>query len=115
MRPIRTRGELIALVARYAPSAACVTAINEDRAIVLGGFAPAKGFPCYIVRITSARGRVWHIAVDCDEEGRKYTTRTIAEIPWADWQGRRTGRRPLIDGDDPERCAVERLRARSRR
>jgi hypothetical protein len=114
-----TREDLTDVAARHAPTNACATAMRQQRAVVLGGFATPGTLPCWIVRVDSKRGKQWFIAVDCDEANVKYGVRYLEsdEVPWEDWIGKSTGRRILIDGDEPvlsayKRCqAVRRIRA----
>jgi hypothetical protein len=114
MKPIRSRTDLLALVAQHAPSKACARAISENRAHVLGGFTPVEGLPCFIVRVTSKHERTWIIAVDVDEPHHRYRFRFIDEIPWNNWDGTSGGER-LIDGDLPVAYAYERMQARRKR
>lgn len=113
MRPLRSRSDLTALVAQHAPSKACARAIFENRATVLGGFNPAGGLPCFIVRVTSKHERTWLIAVDVDEPHHRYKIRYIDDVPWESWDGRFNGKR-LIDGDKPLSCSYERMKARKK-
>jgi hypothetical protein len=113
-RPLQTRSDLIALVARHAPSKACARAISEGRATVLGGFAAPKHLPCFIVRVTSKHDREWLIAVDVDEAAYRFRVRSVEAVPWQHWDGRSDGKRPLIDGDRPREMAYERMKARRR-
>ena len=111
-RPLRTRDELLELVAQHAPTKACATAMREDRAIVLGGFNPVEDFPGWVVRITSRRDREWIVAVECDEVAYKFKVLHLTTVPWANWAGRSTGLNPLIDGDSPNQSAFMRMKAR---
>jgi hypothetical protein len=86
--------------------------MQQNRAVVLGGFTAPGTLPCYIVQVTSRHGRVWNIAVECDEEARTYRVRTLDQVPWRYWIGVSNGKRPLIDGDDPVEAAYERMKAR---
>lgn len=87
--------------------------MKERRAVVLGGFATPGTLPCWIVRVDSRRGNQWFIAIDCDEANVKYAVRYLDadQVPWADWIGKSTGRRPLIDGDEPAVSAYKRCQA----
>lgn len=107
MRPLRSREDLISLVAQHAPSAACARALSENRATVLGGFTPIEGLPSYVVYVRSFHGREWIIAVLADEGEQRYKIRNLDRIPWEHWIGSPEGTRPLIDGD---RNAQERLK-----
>lgn len=117
MKPLRTRNDLLDLICSSGefPSRACVTAIREDRAIVLGGFQEPNFPPSYITEVTSRHGKVWIIEVGVDDVHRKYLLRTRTSIPWKYWQGQ-MGRKTysLIDGDQPIRCAANKERANGR-
>lgn len=109
MRPIYSREELTDVVARHAPTKACATAMRENRATVLGGFKSPECLPCWIVRVKAKYGREWIIAVECDEQARRYSVKILDAVPWEHWIGSTSGRRPLIDGDDP--CFADQQRA----
>lgn len=115
MKPIRSRDELTALVARHAPTNACASAMREKRAVVLGGFAAPGTFPCWIVRVESKRGTIWYVAVDVDEENYRMRIRYLGSVPWQNWIGSSTGSRPLIDGDEPAKYAFLRMQAKRRK
>lgn len=112
MKPLRTRNDLTALVAQHAPSNACAKAISENRATVLGGFAPIEGLPGYIVHVCSFYKRKWIIAVLVDEAADRFRIRYLDEVPWSLWIGEIGGKRPLIDGDHPTESAYKRMRSR---
>jgi hypothetical protein len=113
MRPLRTRDDLIRLVAQHAPSRACATAVFDNRALVLGGFTAPECLPCYVVQVRSQHGREWLIAVEIDDAGRQ-RVKYLDAVPWLYWDGRSDGRRPLIDGDSPTEGAYQRMKARRR-
>lgn len=114
MKPIRSRDELLWLCVQYAPTKACRRAISEGRAQVLGGFTAPKGLPTLIVRVRSEYDRVWLIGVEIDEPRMRQRIVYLDEIPWATWDGRIGGKRPLIDGDDPTAWAFEKMQRRKR-
>lgn len=113
MKPFNARTDIFALAARHAPSKACVTAISENRATLLGGFTPAGGLPRFIVSVTSKRGKQWNIAIIVDEEANRYRIEWPETVPWASWDGRINGKR-LIDGDEPTESAFKRMQERRR-
>lgn len=113
MTPLRTRSDLTALAAQHAPSKACARAISEDRAQVLGGFTPAGGLPCFVITVKSKHGREWIIAIEINEEARRYQVQYLDFVPWACWDGRIGGKR-LIDGDVPNEAAFQRMQAKRR-
>lgn len=112
MRPLRTRDDLIRLVAQHAPSRACATAVIKNRATVLGGFTAPACLPCYIVRVRSDNGREWLIACEVDEDAGRHRIRRIDSVPWLHWDGRSDGTRHLIDGDNPKLGSYQRMKAR---
>ncbi len=118
MKPIRTRAELLSLISGRAPSRACERAIRENRTKVLGGFAPPKGIPYFLVRIESAHGAVWYVKIFVNEEGRKYpieyhrdTEEKPFEPDWEHWSGKANKSRiwNVINGDDPAEMQHRRI------
>lgn len=109
MKPIHTRDQLLALVARNAPTTACGRAIREQGATVLGGFNPVESLPGWVVQVNR-----WTIAILCDEQAQVYKVRYLDAIPWQNWLGRIGGRDPLRDGDKPYLSALKRMQARNR-
>lgn len=76
---ILDRADLMNFAQRYAPSRACERAIREGRAYILGGFKPTEGFPCWVLKAWSDRGKVWYLKVVCDTNSRTYGMRVIPE------------------------------------
>lgn len=111
-RPLRSRADLLELVAQHPPTKACATALGERRSTVLGGFTPTEGLPCWIILVKSWRGREWIIAVECDEAKFEFNVKYLDAVPWKCWAGKIGGRNPLIDGDSPDVYALNRLNAR---
>jgi hypothetical protein len=115
MRPIRTRDELLALVAANAPTKSCERAIQEpDTTTVHGGFTSPTGLSGWIVTVRAYRQQRWIIAIYVDEGARKYRVRRLKRVPWERWIGTSTGKRPLIDGDRPIEFAWERMKAQEK-
>lgn len=85
--------------------------MDEDRALVLGGFKPPEGFPYWMVQVTSRFGRVWYLALHCDEEQYRFRITHPTGVRWEHWDGRSDGR-SLRDGDDPKTFALNRATAR---
>lgn len=112
MKPLRTKNDLIALVAQHAPSNACARALSENRATVLGGFAPIEGLPSYVVHVRSYHGKDWFIAVLVDEPSLRHRIRYLEVVPWEMYIGKMNGKRPLIDGDKPNVSAFNRMRSK---
>lgn len=110
-RPIHRRADLLALVRDYVPSRACGRAMDEDRAIVHGGFEPPVGLPYWLVKVTSRHGRVWYIAVVCDEPRNRFSITYPDRVEWQHWAGSINGK-GIKDGDDPRLYALMRATAR---
>lgn len=99
-KPLRTRDDLLALVKAYAPTKACASAIEDGRAIVVGGFRDENVFPGYVVQVRSRHNRVWTVHLPISESTMMILTpRWRWTIDWKDWDGVFGGKRPLIDGD----------------
>ena len=110
-RPLHQRDDLIALVREYAPTRACNRAIREDRAQVLGGFAPPEGLPYWLVQVDSRHGNRWYIGIICDEPNNRFRPFWPERPDWRHWDGR-IGGRSLKDGDSPNTYALRRAKAR---
>lgn len=110
MKPLRTRNDLIELAQRHAPTKACERTMRMYGATVLGGFTFAGGNQGWIVTVSDK----WNIAIICHETARKYSIDYLDDVPWTGWLGRINGKRPLVDGDCPALCSLQRLRARSK-
>lgn len=80
-RPLNGRDDLLAVASRLAPSRACQRAIAEGRVDTLGGFTPPGGLPFYGLRVESRLGRVWWLAVEVDEEARRFRVRRLDGDP----------------------------------
>ena len=111
-RPLRTKADIIRTVADHLPSKACERALRTDRVIVLGGFTPPESLPFWLLKIESARGNCWYVAVFCDEELYQYRVNWLEEvsIPWRHWDGQSDGTR-LKDGDEPVQSSLKRADA----
>jgi len=114
-RPIRTRADLVRVIAHHCPTRACERAVSEGRTTVLGGFTPPGDFPQWIVEVESERGNRWYIAIKCDEETYRFVPHWYqeADLPWAYWDGTSNGSR-LVDGERPRTSALRRTVARRR-
>lgn len=80
-------------------------AINEGQVEFFGGFNPIPPTvqPGWIMRITSAHGRIWYVAVIMYD--RRYGIRILRDVPWGSWVGIRPWgefRARLHSGDHPE-------------
>jgi hypothetical protein len=101
MKPLNTRNDLIALAQKLAPTRACARAIREAKITNLGGFSGLNGLQGWIVETESYNGGYWILAVVCDEEKRCHKAFYLKDIPWENWLGKITGKRGLLNGDDP--------------
>ena len=84
---------------------AITRALYEGQVEFFGGFNPISPttHPGWIMRITSAHGRIYYVAVICYD--RRYGIRILRDVPWGCWHG--TDSRgifgpPLYRGDHPE-------------
>jgi len=80
-------------------------AINEGQVEFFGGFnlIPPTTHPGWIMRVTSAHGRTWYVAVICYDH--RYGIRILRDVPWDKWVGEfQWGgfRARLHSGDHPE-------------
>jgi hypothetical protein len=78
---------------------------------VLGGFAPAEGFPYWALTITSKHDRVWHVRVIADEQTHAFRIVRADRVDWQDWIGG-DFHNALWDGDHPEVYYARRQRSR---
>ena len=113
-RPIHRRADLLALVRDRVPTRACGRAMDEDRATVLGGFAPPEGLPYWLVSVTSRHGRTWLIGITCDQARNRFGVVYPERVEWEHWAGSSDGR-TIYDGDDPTQYALSRATHRRRR
>ena len=112
-RPLNRKTDLVAIAREYAPTKACARAIDEGRAIVLGGFNYPGGFPRWIVRVTSRHDKTWYIAILADEECTRFRIEYPTLIFWRHWAGVIGRNHPVYDGDTPTENAFKRMRNRN--
>ncbi len=84
---------------------AITRALYEGQVEFFGGFnpIPPTTHPGWIMRITSAYGRTWYVAVICYD--RRYGIRILRDVPWGDWCGDFQCDSPrirLYSGDHPK-------------
>lgn len=84
---------------------AIVRALSEGQVEFFGGFNPilSTTHPGWIMRVTSAHGRTFYVAVICYD--RRYGIRILRDMPWDKWVGTFTWggfRAQLHSGDHPE-------------
>lgn len=85
------------------PRKAIVRALYEGQVEFFGGFKPISPTtqPGWIMRVTSAHGRIWYVAVICYDH--RYGIRILRDVPWDKWIGSTyvTNRSALMNGDHP--------------
>lgn len=81
MKLIRTRDDLLDLIADAAPTKAAETAIRSRQGVrFMGGFVSSAGYPGWVVEL-DLHGRVWYLALWVDEIGRRYLTQELKALP----------------------------------
>lgn len=116
-RPIHTRGDLLDCISGRGRVTACNRSIDAGQVEVLGGFSgcdpetPTRpvGSPHWIVKVWSKFGRVWYLKVE--PRGSVISVVEIDKVDWRRWSGDETGPPSIYNGDDPEKCNLERLSA----
>ena len=110
MKPIHHRNELLALTADLAPTNACRRAVEHGTPTVLGGFAPAGGFPQWIVHVKGVH-QEWYVCIIMNTQLRRHQSKLInkADIPWDAWIGNSHGTNPLLEGDNPAHNYMEKV------
>ena len=105
MTHFQSRTHIILWLADNCSRKAITRALYEGQVEFFGGFnpIPPTTHPGWIMRITSAHGRTWYVAVIC--YGHRYGIRILRDVPWGNWYG--TDSRgifgpPLYRGDHPE-------------
>ena len=83
---------------------AITRALYEGQVEFFGGFnpIPPTTHPGWIMRVTSAHGRTWYVAVICYD--RRYGIRILKDVPWNFWVGTTLDiefRSQLYSGDHP--------------
>lgn len=100
--PLHSRNDLLDLLLPHAPTKACKTAMQEDRAAVLGSFTGPEGLPMFAVRVESQHGQVWLMGLTMNPQAYKYQTVYLVELEWREWHGDQNGLPSLHNGDDPK-------------
>lgn len=112
MQHIETRTQLIDFIVAHAPSGSVSRACYEGTVNVLGGFTevPPSTRPGWIVVVTSRFGQMWYVAIQPNEDTRKFEVREIERVPWKNYIGRDDrGGYSIYDGDDPMKsCSAQR-------
>ena len=107
MTHFQSRTHIILWLENHCSRKAIVRALYEGQVEFFGGFNPIPPTtrPGWIMRITSAHGRTWYVAVICYD--RRYGIRILKDVPWDSWCGiSKTGISRygpiLYSGDHPE-------------
>ena len=112
MTHFQSRTHIILWLADNCSRKAITRALYEGQVEFFGGFKliPPTTHPGWIMRITSAHGRTWYVAVICYD--RRYGIRILKDVPWGDWVGINSWgdafRVHLFSGDNPAK--YDRLR-----
>lgn len=102
MQHFQNRTHLILWLENNCPRPAIVRALYEGQVEFFGGFDPVfpTEYPGWILRTTSAHGKVWYIAVLAYQN--RYGIRILKDVFWGSWVGDSEGQPgSLYDGDDP--------------
>jgi hypothetical protein len=83
------------------PRKSIVRALRDGTVEHLGGFSrvPPTSHPGWIVRVTSAHGKEFIVAVIAYQN--RYGIRVLSEVPWRYWDGGREGTTSFMNGDNP--------------
>lgn len=100
MKIIRTREDLLAVALDFAPTNACMTAIRQDRVLVLGAFKFPDGFSGWVLEVRTV-DHLWIIQIVGDEGTRTYRASYPKDVPWEGYIGTPGGPSGIINGDDP--------------
>lgn len=88
---LRSRSDLIAVVARASEVPAIRRACVTGQVEVLGGFdtIPPGTLAGWILSVTAKHGTHWYVAVLADTYRHRYIVRTQPYAPWRLWIGER--------------------------
>lgn len=104
MTHFQSRTHIILWLENNCSRKAITRALYEGQVEFFGGFKPIPPttHPGWIMRVTSAHGRTWYVAVICYD--RRYGIRILRDVPWGNWVGLHhdpPGTR-LYSGDNPK-------------
>lgn len=102
MTHFQSRTHIILWLENNCSRQAITRALYEGQVEFFGGFnlIPPTKHPGWILRITSARGRTWYVAVICYD--RRYGIRILRDVPWGNWIGSSAKNLTvLMGGDNP--------------
>ena len=105
MTHFQSRTHIILWLENNCPRKAITRALYEGTVEFYGGFnpVPPTKHPGWIMRVTSAHGRIYYVAVICYD--RRYGIRILRDVPWDKWYGTDSRDKfgpPLYRGDHPE-------------
>jgi hypothetical protein len=105
MTHFQSRTHIILWLENNCSRKAITRALYEGQVEFFGGFdlIPPTTHPGWIMRVTSAHGRTWYVAVICYD--RRYGVRILRDVPWDKWNSYfwdKTSRKgELYSGDNP--------------
>ena len=100
----QSKTHIILWLEKNCPRQAIVRALHEGQVEFFGGFnpIPPTTHPGWILRVTSAHGKTWYVAVIAYQN--RYGIRILKDVPWDKWVGTFMWgkfRTQLYSGDDP--------------
>lgn len=109
MQHFQSRTHIILWLENNCSRKAITRALYEGQVEFFGGFNPIlpTNRPGWIMRVTSAHGRTWYVAVICYDH--HYGIRILKDVPWGFWVGIRPWgefRAQLHSGDHPEEYKI---------
>ncbi len=98
----QSRLHIVSWLEKICPRKAIVRALSEGSVEFYGGFDPVPPTtdPGWIMRVTSAYGKTWYVAVIAYRD--HYGIRILRDVPWDKWVGSTAkNRTALMNGDHP--------------
>ena len=102
MTHFQSRTHIILWLENNCSRKAITRALYEGQVEFFGGFSPIPPttHPGWIIRITTAHGKTFYVAVICYD--RRYGIRILKDVPWDKWVGSTAkNRTALMNGDNP--------------
>lgn len=102
MQHFQSKTHIILWLENNCSRKAIVRALYEGVVEFYGGFnpVPPTKHPGWIMRVTSAHGRTFYVAVICYDH--RYGIRILRDVPWNFWIGSTAkNRTALMNGDHP--------------
>lgn len=98
----RSKNDILSWLETHCPRKAIVRSLSQNGAELLGGFdpIPSSGRPGWIVRIRSAYGKVWLVAIIPNSRQADYEIRILQRVPWEHYVGCKD-RDCIYSGDKP--------------